>query len=85
MINKLGEVKSLPKRIWSGISFYISEEKILKGCIQFELRKITKAMILGSVLTQSLNAENKRHLTRAKKILQILTQDNFQFLLRNYQ
>ncbi len=47
-------------------------------------RKLSKAMIIGSVLIQRCNSEVKKHIERAKKIINILTLPNFQFILRNY-
>ena len=50
-----------------------------------QLRKLSKAIILGSVLVQRCSPANKREVGRAKKILQIITQPNFHFIIENYR
>ncbi len=47
-------------------------------------RQLSKAMMLGSILIQRCRAKFKKHVDRAKKILNILILPNFQFILRNY-
>lgn len=47
-------------------------------------RQLSKAMMLGSVLIQRCRPQFKKHIDRAKKILNILLLPNFQFILRNY-
>ena len=49
------------------------------------LRKLSKAIILGGILIQRSSASDKSDVLRAKKILSILTQPNFQFILENYR
>lgn len=47
-------------------------------------RKLSKAMLLGSILIQRCRSQFKKHIERAKKILNILTLPNYLFILRNY-
>ncbi len=47
-------------------------------------RQLSKAITLGSILIQRCNNDIPKHVERAKKILNILTLPNFQFILRNY-
>lgn len=47
-------------------------------------RQISKAMIMGSVLTQRCHPNKTREVARAKKILSRLCMPAFQFLLKNY-
>lgn len=47
-------------------------------------RKLSKAMTIGTVLIQRCRVKFKKHIERAKKILNILMLPNFQFILRNY-
>lgn len=50
-----------------------------------DARKISKAVMFGSVLTQRCSANNNKEVTRAKKILNILTEPNYVFILKNYR
>lgn len=47
-------------------------------------RQISKATTIGAILVQRCNKNIKKHLERAKKIINILMIPNFQFILRNY-
>lgn len=47
-------------------------------------RQLSKAMMLGSILIQRCRHQFKKHVDRAKRILDILLLPNFQFILRNY-
>ena len=47
-------------------------------------RKLSKAITIGAILIQRCRFDVKNHIDRAKKILNILTIPNFQFILRNY-
>jgi len=47
-------------------------------------RQLSKAIILGGILIQRCNARYKQHVIWAKKILSILVQPNFIFILENY-
>lgn len=49
-----------------------------------ETRKLSKAIILGGILVQRCDSKFKQHVARAKKILSILSQQNFSFILENY-
>lgn len=65
------------------------KERAIDECIQrFYLanpvRKASFAAILGGVLFQSLNYENKRHLEMADKILKVLTLPEYEYILKSY-
>ncbi|MGD0465418.1 MAG: ankyrin repeat domain-containing protein [Gammaproteobacteria bacterium] len=47
-------------------------------------RKLSKAITIGAILIQRCRNGIKKHIERAKKILNVLTIPNFQFILRNY-
>lgn len=47
-------------------------------------RRASKATLLGAILFQSCHYANPRDVVRAKKILPILTQPEFKFVLRSY-
>jgi hypothetical protein len=47
-------------------------------------RKISKAVMIGSVLIQRCQAKFAKHIERAKKILEILLLPAYQFILRNF-
>lgn len=47
-------------------------------------RKLSKAITLGTILIQRCRSGFKKHVDRAKKILNILMLPNFKFILRNY-
>lgn len=49
-----------------------------------KVRRLSKAIILGGILVQRCNAKFNSHLLRAKKILSILTQPDYTFILDNY-
>ncbi len=48
------------------------------------VRRLSKAIILGGILVQRCNPKYSAHITRAKKILSILTQPEYSFILENY-
>lgn len=65
------------------------KERAIDECIQrFYLanppRKASIAAMLGGVLFQACNAENKRHLEMAEKILKILTLPDYEYILKSY-
>ncbi|STY28411.1 substrate of the Dot/Icm secretion system [Legionella wadsworthii] len=65
------------------------KERAIDECIQrFYLanpvRKASFAAILGGVLFQALNYENKRHLEMADKILKVLTLPEYEYILKSY-
>jgi ankyrin repeat protein len=47
-------------------------------------RRLSKAIILGGILVQRLDPNRSNHVARAKKILSILTQPDYVFILDNY-
>lgn len=47
-------------------------------------RRLSKAIILGGILVQRCNPKYSAHVARAKKILSILTQPEYSFILENY-
>lgn len=48
-----------------------------------QTRKLSKAMIFAGILSQCCNPKYKTHIRRAKKILSILINPNYNFTLRN--
>ncbi|MBN9226078.1 MULTISPECIES: Dot/Icm T4SS effector AnkH/LegA3 [Legionella] len=65
------------------------KERAIDECIQrFYLanpvRKASIAAMLGGVLYQACNYENKRHLEMAEKILRILTLPDYEYILKSY-
>ncbi len=47
-------------------------------------RRISKALLLAAILNQSCDYKNPRDVARAKKILAILSQPEYKFILRTY-
>lgn len=47
-------------------------------------RQISKAIILGNIITQRLNHNSRTDVKRAEKILKVLASPNFEFILRNH-
>ncbi|KTD05324.1 Dot/Icm T4SS effector AnkH/LegA3 [Fluoribacter gormanii] len=65
------------------------KERAIDECIQRfylanPLRKASIAAMLGGVLFQAFNYENKRHLEMAEKILKILTLPDYEYILKSY-
>lgn len=65
------------------------KERAIDECIQRfylanPMRKASLTAMLGGVLFQACNYENKRHLEMAEKILRVLTLPDYQYVLKSY-
>lgn len=60
------------------------EEAIEDFAASDKVRKLSKAIILGGILVQRCNPQQSSNVLRAKKILSILTQSEYTFILENY-
>lgn len=87
----LRELTALQKEIYQFYQAWVEwdqdsalEEAIEDFAAADHTRQLSKAIILGGILVQRCDARYKSHIARAKKILSILTQPNFSFILDNY-
>lgn len=89
--NNLRTITALQKQIYQFYHAWTEwdqdsalEEAIEDFAAADHLRKLSKAIILGGILVQRCDARYQTHVARAKKILSILTQPDFSFILENY-
>lgn len=87
----LRELTALQKEIYQFYDAWVDwdQNTALEEAIEdFEaadpVRRLSKAIILGGILVQRCDPRFSNHVKRAKKILSILTQHNFSFILDNY-
>jgi ankyrin repeat protein len=87
----LRELTALQKEIYQFYNAWVEwdqdsslEEAIEDFAAADHLRKLSKAIILGGILVQRCDARYATHVARAKKILSILSQPDFSFILENY-
>lgn len=85
------DLTSLQKDIYHFYNVWVDWDKdsALEEAIEdFEssdqVRRLSKAIILGGILVQRCNPKNSVDVKRAKKILAILTQPSYAFILDNY-
>ena len=86
----LRELTALQKEIYQFYHAWVEwdqdsalEEAIESFAAADHVRQLSKAIILGGILVQRCDSRYKSHVARAKKILSILTQPNFSFILEN--
>lgn len=89
--NSMRSIATLQKEIYQFYNAWVEwdqdsalEEAIEDFAAADHVRQLSKAIILGGILVQRCDARYQSHLARAKKILSILTQPNFTFILDNY-
>ncbi len=87
----LKQLTTLQKEIYQFYSAWVEwdQDSAVEEAIEdFEaadkVRRLSKAIILGGILIQRCDAKIHSHLARAKKILSILTQPDYTFILDNY-
>jgi ankyrin repeat protein len=88
--NTLRDLSNLQKDIYQFYNAWVEWDKdsaLDEAMEDFEAadstRQLSKAIILGGILVQRCDARYKQHVVWAKKILSILTQPNFSFILDN--
>ena len=89
--NSMRELTALQKDIYQFYKAWVDwdQDSALEEAMEdFEsadpTRQLSKAIILGGILVQRCDSRYSAHVNRAKKILSILTQPNFSFILDNY-
>lgn len=87
----LRQLTALQKEIYQFYNAWVEwdQDSALEEAIEdFEasdtVRRLSKAIILGGILVQRCDPKISSHIKRAKKILSILTQHEFSFILENY-
>lgn len=87
----LSELTALQKDIYNFYRAWVEwdqdsalEEAIEDFASADHKRKLSKAIILGGILVQRCDPKISSHVTRAKKILSILSQPDYKFILDNY-
>lgn len=87
----LKELTSLQKEIYQFYQAWVDwdQDSALEEAIEDleaadSARQLSKAIILGGILVQRCDPRRPSHVNRAKKILSILTQTKFAFILENY-
>lgn len=85
------ELTNLQKEIYQFYKAWVDwdqdsalEEAIEDFAASDHTRRLSKAIILGGILVQRCDPRFSNHVARAKKILSILTQPDFSFILDNY-
>lgn len=94
LIHEQGNVKNLAKTQAYIMQFYNAwkewdKDRALEDLIvdikdKNKPRRISKALLLAAILNQSCEYQNPRDVKRAKKILAILSQPEYKFILRTY-
>jgi ankyrin repeat protein len=89
--NNMRELTALQKEIYAFYKAWVEwdQDSALEEAIEdFEAadpsRQLSKAIILGGILVQRCDSKYRSHVMRAKKILSILTQPHYSFILQNY-
>lgn len=91
-INNRGELATLKNSIMSYYDYWVEwdKDRVLQEFIRDfyqsndRAHKTAKASILGAVLLQRCRSNHPKEVLRAKEILQVLTEPDYNFLLREY-
>lgn len=90
-VNSRGEIAALKNSIMSYYDTWVEwdKDRVLDDCIEdfheaTRARQASIATILGAILLQRCRPNEPKEVARARKILQILTIPEYNFILKNY-
>lgn len=91
-VNNRGEIAALKNSIMSYYDTWVEwdKDRVLDECIRDiaeqgdRAHKTAKASILGTILLQRCSPRNAKEIKRAKKILNVLTLPDYNFILKGY-